>query len=210
MKVLITCEFSGIVRDAFIKRGHDAISCDLLPTDRPGPHLQGDVLPYLEAGWDLIIAHPPCTYLSNAGIRWFNEEKYGEKAKERKLLRLEAQKFVEKIYNSSCPRVVIENPVGWLNNHFKKPNQIIQPYQFGVPESKRTCLWLKGLPKLVPTKLVKPKVYARFKKGPKKGQPIYGTQYMHFEKDRGLKRSITFQGVADAMAEQWGGSPSTP
>ena len=204
MKVLVACEFSGIVRDAFRARGHDARSCDLLPTERPGPHYQADVLKILDNHWDLVIAHPPCTYLSNAGIRWFNEEKYGDKARERKRLRLVAQQFVEDIYNSSCPRIAIENPVGWLNGHWRKPDQIFQPYQFGTPESKRTCLWLKGLPKLKYTKLVEPKIYGYFKKGPKKGQPIYGTQYMHFSENRGRERSITFQGIADAMATQWG------
>jgi len=203
MKVLVACEFSGRVRDAFIAKGHDAVSCDLLPTERDGPHLQGDVLPYLKEGWDLMIAHPPCTYLSNAGIGWFNEKKYGDKAKERKVLRLEAQHFVELLYNCSISKVAIENPVGYLNNHWRKPDQVIQPYQFGDCESKRTCLWLKELPKLNYTNIVKPKIYGYFKSGKHIGKPIYRTHYLSGG-DGGKKRSITFQGIADAMADQWG------
>jgi len=204
MKVLVACEFSGRVRDAFRARGHNAISCDLLPTERPGPHIQGDVLKILDDGWDLMIAHPPCTYLSNAGIRWFNEERYGDKARERKRLRLEAFNFVIKLSNASISKVAVENPVGWLNSHWRRPEQIVQPYQYGDPESKRTCLWLRGLPLLKPTNIVEPKVYAYFKRGKKKGQPIYGTPYLHLKEDRWKARSVTFQGIADAMAEQWG------
>jgi len=204
MKILIACEFSGIVRDAFKIRGHDAWSCDLLPTERKGQHIQGDVLEILDDNWDMMIAHPPCTYLSNAGIRWFNEERYGIKAKKRKQLRLAAREFVENLYNCKIPKIAIENPVGWLNNHWRKPNQVIQPWQFGDKESKKTCLWLKNLPKLTPTKIVKPKIYAYYKRGKKKGQPIYGNSYMLFTKDSGKIRSIFFQGIANAMAEQWG------
>lgn len=204
LKILIACEFSGIVRDAFRAQGHDAISCDLLPTERPGPHYQENVLDRLDHNWDLMIAHPPCTYLSNAGIRWFNEERYGDKARERKRLRLQAFDFIMKLADAKIPQIAIENPVGWLNNHWRKPDQIIQPWQFGDPESKRTCLWLKNLHLLQSTKIVKPKIYAYFKRGKKKGQPIYGTQYLHLAEDRGKTRSITFQGIADAMAEQWG------
>jgi len=204
VKVLIACEFSGIVREEFKKRGHDAWSCDILPAEIPGQHIQDDVLLYLNEGWDLMIAHPPCTYLSNAGIRWFNEKIYNEKAVERKRLRLEAFDFVMKLANANMSKIAIENPVGWLNSHWKKPEQIIQPYQFGDRESKRTCLWLKELPKLKPTKIVTPKVYGYFKRGKKKGQPIYGTQYCKFSEDRAKIRSITYQGIARAMAEQWG------
>ena len=205
MKILIACEFSGIVRDAFIAKGHDVVSCDLLPTEKLGPHIQGDVLKILNDGWDLMIAHPPCTYLTNAGIRWFNEEKYGDNAKLRKEKRLEATEFVLLLANCSIPKIAIENPVGWLNSYWRKPDQIIQPYQFGDAESKRTCLWLKNLSKLIPTKLVKPKIYGYFKNGKKVGQPIYGTQYCKFSKDRGKIRSVFFKGIAEAMAEQWGG-----
>ena len=204
MKVLIACEYSGIVRDAFIKRGHDAMSCDILPTESEGSHYQGDVFDILGEGWDLMIAHPPCTFLSNAGIRWFNEEKYGGKAIERKRKRLLALEFVKKLYECNIPKVAIENPVGYLNNNWRKPDQIIQPYHFGETESKRTCLWLKNLPLLNHTDVVEPKVYGYFKNGKKKGQPIYGTQYCLFSKDRGKIRSKFFIGIAKAMANQWG------
>jgi len=203
MKVLIACEFSGIVRDAFVEAGHDAMSCDLLPTESPGIHYQGDVMDIIDDGWDLMIAHPPCTYLSNAGIRWFNEEKYGDRARERKRLRIDSFNFVMKLINAEIPKIAIENPVGWLNSHYRKPDQIIHPYHFGQPKSKRTCLWLKGLPNLKHTKVVEPKVYGYFKNGKKKGQPIYGTQYCHFTEDRGKIRSKFWEGIADAMAEQW-------
>jgi len=204
MNVLIACEFSGIVRDAFDRRGHLAVSCDLLPSEQLGIHYQGDVRDILDCGWDLMIAHPPCTYLSNAGIRWFNEEKYGEKARERKAQRIKAFDFVMDLANANISKIVIENPVGWLNSHWRKPEQIIQPWQFGVKESKRTCLWIKGLPKLNYTRIVSPQIYGYFKRGKKKGQPIYGTQYCKSSEDRGKIRSRTFQGIADVMAEQWG------
>ncbi|MGB5157245.1 MAG: hypothetical protein WBN77_07385 [Desulfobacterales bacterium] len=204
MKVLVACEFSGIVREAFAKRGHDAWSCDLLPTEIPGKHIQGDVLEILNDGWDLMIAHPPCTYLSNAGIGWFNEDKYKDKAIERKQLRLEAFKFVMRLADAPIEKIAIENPVGWLNSHWRKPDQIIQPYQFGDEESKRTCLWLKNLNSLQPTNIVQPKIYGYYKRGNKVGQPIYGVSYLKFGEDRWKERSRTFRGVAEAMAEQWG------
>jgi len=204
MRVLIACEFSGIVREAFKVKGHDAWSCDFLPTEIPGQHIQDDVLTVLECDWDLMIAHPPCTYLSNAGIRWFNEQKYGDKAIQRKILREEALVFVNTLFNAPIPKIAIENPAGYLNSHLSKPTQTIQPFQFGDCESKRTCLWLKNLPPLIPTDVVTPKVYGYFKRGKKKGQPIYGTQYLKFSEDRGKIRSVTFQGIANAMADQWG------
>ena len=189
----------------------------------PEWHIQGDVLKYIntpvsfemdeedEFGdnchlieqWDMIIAHPPCTYLSNAGIGWFNEDKYGDKARQRKENRFEAFDFVMKLANLNIPKIVIENPTGWLNSHWRKPDQIIQPWMFGDEESKRTCLWIKGLPLLKPTKIVKPKIYAYNKRGKKKGMPIYGTSYMKFSDNRGMIRSKTFPGIAKAMAEQW-------
>lgn len=205
MSVLIACEESQIVTIEFRKLGVEAYSCDIIDCSGGHPewHIKKDVFEVIgNDKWDAIIAFPPCTYLSNAGIRWFNEEKYGGEARERKKLRLKAMEFVKKIYDS-CDIVAIENPVGWLNSHWRKPDQIIQPYQFGDEESKRTCLWLKGLPNLIPTKIVKPKVYGYFKNGPKKGQPIYGTQYCKFSKDRAKIRSKTFPGIAKAMANQW-------
>lgn len=203
MKVLIACEESGTVRNAFRKKGHDAYSCDILPNDSEY-HIQDDVFNVLYEKWDMMIAHPPCTYLSNAGIRWFNEEKYGDKAVKRKLQRLNAMEFVNKLYESGIPKICIENPVGYLNNHWKKPDQIIQPYFFGDTESKRTCLWLKNLEPLKHTNVVKPKVHAYFKSGAKKGMPIYFTDSHGRTEDRGRLRSKTFQGIANAMAKQWG------
>jgi site-specific DNA-cytosine methylase len=203
MRVLVACEYSGIVRDAFTKLGHDAWSCDILPTESLGNHIQDDILKHLDNNWDLMIAHPPCTYLSNAGIRWFNEEKYGEKAKLRKQLRLEALDFVKKLYYCNIPKICIENPVGYLNHNFKKPDQIVQPYFFGDEESKRTCFWFKNLKPLEHTKLVKPKIYAYYKTGRKIGKPIYFHEY-NSGKDRAKIRSKFWNGIAEAMAAQWG------
>ncbi len=205
MAILIACEESQAVTKEFRQLGYEAYSCDIMPCsgERPEWHLQQDVVPLLNDDWDMIIAFPPCTYLSNSGIRWFNEEKYGGSAKERKVNRRKALDFVLSIYNCKCNKVAIENPVGWLNSHFRKPDQIIQPYWFGDTESKGTCLWLKNLPKLNSTSIVKPTVYGYFKKGKKKGQPIYGTQYCKFSEDRGKIRSKTFLGIAKAMADQW-------
>tara|TARA_R100001510_G_scaffold55612_1_gene59813 strand:+ start:852 stop:1547 length:696 start_codon:yes stop_codon:yes gene_type:complete len=208
MKVLCACEYSGIVRDAFLKKGHFAISCDLLPCESSmhwvsdANHYQGNVFDILYKGWDLVIAFPPCTYLTNSGIRWFNEERYGDKARERKQLRLEAMEFVKKIWDSNT-HVCIENPVGYLSNNWKKPTQIIQPYYFGDAESKRTCLWLKNLPKLEHTKLVEPKIHGYYKSGKKKGKPYYFSDALVSSKDRAKDRSKFWNGVANAMANQW-------
>lgn len=183
MKVLVACEYSGRVRDAFIRRGHDALSCDLLPTDSPGPHYQGDVRDVLDAGWDLMIAHPPCTHLSVSGARWF-KDKLTEQA--------EALGFVRLLLAAPVARIALENPISIISSHIRKPDQIIQPWQFGHGETKATCLWLKGLPKLVPTDVVdgrEAKVH-RMPPGP----------------DRWKLRSTTYQGIADAMAAQWGQS----
>lgn len=184
MKVLIACEFSGTVRDAFILRGHDAISCDIIPSERPGPHIQEDVLLHLDEGWDIMIAFPPCTDLAIAGARyWAEKEKDGRVQK--------AMNFVLDLYNAPIDKIAIENPVGLLNTRFRKPDQIINPYQFGEPWKKRTCLWLKGLPKLQPTQTVEPKghwVSARCG-GAHRSPRI---------------RSLTFPGIAKAMSEQWG------
>jgi len=208
MRVLVACEFSGIVRDAFLARGHDAWSCDLLPTEKEGPHIQDDVLKYLDCGWDLMIAHPPCTYLSHAGIGWFNEEKWGDKARIRKVRRVEAESFFLSLYNAPIKKVVIENPVGYMNSHFRKPDQIIQPYFFGDPHVKGTCLWLRGVPTLMYDKSVprpepitiqyrKPSKY--YKGGEEKKR--YFTDAI--TRDPHI-RSKTFQGIANAMVEQWG------
>lgn len=205
VRILIACEESQRVCIAMRELGNEAFSCDILPCSGGHPewHIQDDVLKHLTDGWDLMIAHPPCTYLSNAGIRWFNEEKHGDKARTRKLNRLEAFDFVMALANAPIPKIAIENPVGWLNSHWRKPDQIIQPWQFGDEESKRTCLWLKNLKPLGYTNIVQPKIYAYYKKGKKKGMPIYGNSYLKFSDDRGKIRSKTFPGIAKAMAEQW-------
>ena len=181
LRVLVACEFSGIVRDAFLARGHDAISCDLLMTERKGPHIWGNVLTVLGDGWDLMIAFPPCTHLASSGARWF-ADKGGKQ--------LEALIFVRKLMAAPIPKIAIENPVGVISSKIRKPDQIIQPWQFGHGETKKTCLWLKGLPLLKPTEIVEGRV-AR----------------IHHETpgmDRWKKRSRTYPGIADAMAEQWG------
>ena len=192
MKVLVACEYSGIVRNAFKARGHDAWSCDLLPTEQPSKnHIEGDVLPILNDGWDLIIAHPPCTHLSVSGAaRW--EEKVADGRQPA------AIKFVETIWDSECPRICIENPVGALSSRSKlgKATQYVQPYEFGHAEQKKTGFWLKGLPKLVGTKYIDVT-----------GLPDKQRQRLHWlppSEDRWKIRSRTFQGIADAMADQWG------
>ena len=200
MRILVACEFSGVVRDSFIEAGHYALSCDLLPSESSlGEHYQGDVFDIIGEKWDMMIAHPPCTYLSNCGNGWFNEDKYGNKARERKELRIEALNFVKKLWNSNIEKVCIENPVGYLNNNWLKPTQIIQPYYFGEQESKRTCLWLKGLPKLSKTSVVVPKIYWYGKNG----KPVYFTDSFFQNRDRSKLRSKFFKGVAKAMAQQW-------
>lgn len=206
MKVLVACEFSGIVRDAFIARGHDAWSCDLLPTEREGPHIQGDVLEILDDGWDLMIAHPPCTYLTNAGIAWFNEEKYGEKAKERKKLREDACNFVSYLADCAIAKIAIENPIGYLSNWWRKPNQIIEPYYFGDAFVKPVCLWLKNLPLLTYVKGDKPKPYCTHLRKPSKnfkGGEIK-RRYWTDQVKGSHNRSRFFSGIANAMSEQWG------
>lgn len=195
MRVLVACEFSGIVRDAFIAKGHDAWSCDLLPTERPGPHIQADFLKVrFLVSWDMIIAFPPCTHLSNAcATLWPKKRETGEQQA--------AIQFIREIDNSAS-LVAIENPVGVLSSVYRKPEQIIQPFQFGDPERKTTCLWLKGLPKLTPTNIVeaKPKKTYIRKSGAKAGKKYHA--YYHQGKTA-KDRSRTFQGIANAMAEQW-------
>ncbi len=194
MRVLIACECSGIVRDAFAVRGHDAWSCDLLPTERPGQHIQGDVISTLGDSWDLMIAHPPCTYLSRAGARWWKDE-------DRQRLADMAADFVFSLRDAPILRIAIENPIGQLNKRWRYPDQTIQPYQFGHPFSKATCLWLNNLPLLVPTDVVKeyrPLIRSNVTGRIKQGKPQTGLL------SGGLKSAVTFQGIADAMANQWG------
>ena len=204
MKVLIACEYSGAVRDAFIKQGHDAMSCDLLPTDVGGPHYQGSVTDILNDGWDLMIAHPPCTYLAVSGNRWlYNKD--GSKNEERWDNRREALDFVRLLMNAPIERIAVENPVSFISSEIRKPDQIIQPWQFGDEAQKTTCLWLKNLPKLKPTKIVGKGEFVTFKSG-KKHPAWYAEAFAKAKTkaERQKLRSKTFQGIADAMAEQWG------
>ena len=201
MRVLVACEYSGVVRDAFIKKGHDAVSCDLLPTDNPGPHHQGDVLNILHEGWDLMIAHPPCTYLSNSGVCWLYKNKSRDKNLERWNLMKKGAKFFKALLDAPIDKICVENPI--MHGYAKeivgsKQSQVVQPYMFGHTEKKATCLWLKGLPLLEPTNNVKKKMETL----PKREQ-----QRLHFlppSKDRWKERSKTFSGIAEAMASQWG------
>lgn len=195
VKVLVACEFSGIVRDAFAARGHDAWSCDLLPTEKPGQHIIGDVLEVLGLGWDLMIAHPPCTYLANSGERWMKNNP------ERQEKRKEAVEFVRALWNAPIPRVAIENPVGHLSTAFMPPGQKIQPFYFGDPEWKTTCLWLRGLPPLMFTNQVMPDM--TLGGGVKAGRISSRLHRLSPSPSRWKERSRTFPGFAQAMAEQW-------
>lgn len=192
MKVLIACEFSGIVRDAFIRGGHEAVSCDLLDTERPGPHIRDNVLDHFD-GWDMMIAHPPCTYLSVSGLHW-NKRVPGRAAKTD-----DALHFVRALMAAPIDKICIENPVSCISSRIRKPDQIIQPWQFGHPESKTTCLWLKGLPKLVPTKVLPRPESGRWSNQTPSGQNKLGPS-----PTRAMDRSRTYLGIAQAMADQWG------
>ena len=198
MRVLVACEYSGIVREAFRKRGHDAWSCDLLPTDIPGHHIQGNIVNILTDGeehiWEMMIAHPPCSHLSSSGAAWF-ESKRKDGRQQR------AIDFFLFLASVDIPKIAIENPIGIMSTHYRKPDQIIQPYQFGEPVKKSTCLWLKNLPLLKPTKIVEPEI-TTLKTGAKFSTWDYKISMNH--KERAKLRSKTFQGIADAMAEQWG------
>lgn len=192
MRVLVACEYSGRVRDAFAKLGHDAWSCDLLDTETPGNHYTGSVLDILDQGWDLMIAHPPCTYLSNAGARYLYPK--GILNTERLNNGLAAKEFFMALYNADIPRIAIENPTPSKVYGLPQYSQAIQPYEYGHPFQKRTCLWLKGLPKLTPTKIVEERQSTK----------IPGNWFNKGGKDRQKERARTFQGIADAMADQWG------
>ena len=197
MRVLVACEFSGIVREAFRHRGHDAWSCDLLPTEIEGPHLQGNVLELLNHEWDLMIAHPPCTYLCGMGIWW------NHKRPERIPLMEEAIEFVRRLMAAPIPMIAIENPIGCLSTRIRKPDQIVNSWQFGQEFNKPTCLWLKNLPRLVPTKIVgKGRFYTK-KNGARMSAWAHITSGTRKE-ERARIASRTFQGIAKAMAEQWG------
>ena len=192
MRVLVACEYSGTVRDAFRARGHDAWSCDILPCDAdPAYHHQGDVLNLLHDGWDLMIAHPPCTHLAVSGARWFKD-----KVQEQ----LEALAFVRTLLAAPIPRIALENPVSIISSHIRKPDQIIQPWMFGHEATKTTCLWLKDLPLLVPTDMVG----HGERHVTKSGRSLPKWYNLPPSADRWKIRSATFSGIANAMAEQWG------
>lgn len=195
MRVLIACEYSGRVRDAFIRRGHDALSCDLLPTESSGPHYQGDVRDILGDGWDLMVAHPPCQYLSYAATSSWNKPGRAEK-------RQEALDFFLTLYNAPIPRVAVENPVGWPNVAFRKPDQIVQPWYFGGKTWKRTCFWLRGLPRLVRTcfEAAPPPLARR-----SSGKAIYQVDWISgTDRKAAHKRALIDLSLAEAIAEQWG------
>jgi hypothetical protein len=181
MRVLVACEFSGAVRDSFTARGHDAWSCDVLPSETEGQHYQGDIRDFLEAGWDLLIAHPPCTHLAVSGARWFKDKK-DEQA--------HGLGFVMQLWAAPVDRIAIENPISILSSRWRKPDQIVQPFMFNEPFQKATCLWLKNLPKLIPTGIVEERKQACWLEAP--------------GPDRWKNRSRTYQGLALAMASQWG------
>lgn len=192
MKVLIACEYSGTVRDAFIAQGHDAMSCDILPTDVPGPHYQGDIMDILHDGWDLMVAHPPCTYLSNAGARFLYPGKVLNPARLEK--GLAAKCFFMELLNAPIEYICIENPIPSKVFGLPQYSQIIQPYEFGHPFKKKTCLWLKNLPALMATEIV----------ATSESTKVPGNWFNKGGKDRQKNRAKTFQGIADAMANQWG------
>lgn len=218
MRVLVACEYSGRVRDAFIRGGHEAMSCDLLPTDSFGPHYQGDVRDVMHDGWDLMVAHPPCTYLSVSGMHWTIRGLRDPQLTENAL------DFVRLLMDAPIERIAIENPVSVISSRIRPPDQIINPYEFGHDASKKTCLWLKGLPKLVATEMIEPrwvccgielpegagKYGCANCNGEKKARPRWGNQTASGQNklapsaDRWKIRSETYQGIADAMAKQWG------
>lgn len=217
MKILVACEYSGVVRDAFLKMGHEALSCDILPTDQPGPHYQGDVQDILHDGWDLMIAHPPCTYLSVSGMHWTTRGLRDAQLTE------DALDFVNILLSAPIDRIAIENPVSVISSRIRKPDQIIQPWQFGHDASKKTCLWLKNLPVLAPTAIVEPrwiccglglpegagKYGCANCNGEKAARPRWSNQTgsgqnrLPPSKDRWKTRSATYLGIARAMADQW-------
>ena len=180
LRVLIACEFSGVCRDAFRARGHDTMSCDLLPSERPGPHYQGDVRDLLGESWDLLVAFPPYTYLCNSGARWWAQRQQEQ---------AEALKFVRLLLDAPIPRIAMENPEGRISTAIRKPDQLIHPWEYGHEEEKKTCLWLNGLPLLQPTRLMAKREQRVWRMGQSKG--------------RSRERSRTYTGIATAMAEQW-------
>ncbi len=199
MKVLLACEESQAVTQEFRSLGHEAYSCDLYETSGNNPewHIQGDVIPLLKQDWDLIIAFPPCTHLASSGAAWFAAKKADGRQQQ-------GIDFFMAIANANCLKIAIENPVGIMSSQWRKPNQIIQPWQFGDSFNKRTCLWLKGLPKLVPTNIVEPGESVTFASGVKMPK-WYADAWALKPEERSKARSKTFPGIAKAMAMQWGG-----
>lgn len=203
MRVLVACEFSGVVREAFRALGHEAWSCDILPAVDASPHhLTGDVLAHLSDGWDLLIAHPPCTYLAVSGmhrtVRGLRDPQLTE----------DALAFVRRLLEAPIPRIALENPVGVISTRIRRPEQIIQPYEFGHDASKKTCLWLKGLPRLTPTAYIAPRVANGLKRWA--NQTDSGQNRLPPSANRWALRSVTYAGIADAMAQQWGTRPLSP
>lgn len=201
MRVLVACEYSGTVRDAFLRRGHTAVSCDLLPSKAPGPHIQGDVRRWLDLQWDLMIAFPPCTYLCASGLHW-NKRRPGREDQTQAAL-----EFVRLLMSAPVPRIAIENPVGAIGSQIRLADQWIHPHQFGHDASKKTGLWLHNLPKLEPTCHVAPRMIDG--KPRWSNQTDSGQNRLPPSKDRWKQRSTTYQGVAAAMADQWGSIKST-
>ncbi len=181
MRVLVACEFSGVVRDAFLAKGHDAWSCDILPTEIPGPHIETDVKRVFDLNWDLMIAHPPCTHLACSGARWFKDKGPEQQA---------ALAFVQDLLAAPIAKIALENPVSVISTKIRKPDQIIQPWQYGHPETKTTCLWLKNLPRLKPAEIVEGREARVHRESP--------------SPERWKNRSRTYPGIAKAMADQWG------
>jgi hypothetical protein len=195
MKVLVACEYSGTVRDAFRAAGHDALSCDLLPTDVPGPHYQGDVTDIINDGWDLMVAHPPCTYLCSSGLHW------NKRRPERAQMTEDALKFVQFLLDAPIPRIALENPIGCIGTRIRKADQTIQPWQFGHDASKSTCFWLKNLPLLTPTAVIEPRIANGKKRWA--NQTDSGQNRLPPSEDRWKIRSETYAGIAAAMVAQW-------
>jgi hypothetical protein len=196
VKILVACEYSGVVRDAFTRHGHDAMSCDFLPSETPGKHYQGDVLDILDGVWDLMIAHPPCTYLSVSGMHWTTRGLRDPQ------LTIDALEFVQQLMDAPISKICIENPVSIISSRIRKPDQVVQPYQFGHDASKKTCLWLKNLPPIIPTKHINPRIIQGKKRWG--NQTDSGQNKLPPSKDRWKDRSRTYEGIAAAMAEQWG------
>lgn len=195
MNILVACEYSGTVRDAFIRAGHNAMSCDLLPTDAPRPHYEGDVADIINNGWDMMIAHPPCTYLSVSGMHWTARGLRDPQLTE------DALAFVKFLMDAPIERIAIENPISVISSRIRKPDQIINPWQFGHDASKRTCLWLKNLPLLTPTQIVEPRMVNGKKRWA--NQTDSGQNRLPPSEDRWKIRSETYEGIAQAMVTQW-------